>query len=499
MSNIIASNVCYGTGGSNNWIDQLTEVSLAYSNSIVYLKFSFNESISSCDDLKIKIKDEPGSLQAGTEIFNICISVFQNNEEYINLYSNSDIYPSHNGIIHREYTTYTKNIENEYIIPTNKMINTGPGIEYIVMIGTYDNEYGTSAGLKVDNTSIEGIIATRTITYDINTGNGEPIVITVTKGETVSIIDTIPTKDGNIITTTFEIKGMDNYDASLEGSSITAIKKDGTFYRFLGWSNNKNAINATYDSTNQITIFNNIILYAIWEKYTDITYENNILSELTIPSRDSIDISYTVTLNPNNGHETTKYNTGTKTEYIFKGWVSSSQGTDVIDMNTEYFESVTVHALWETVFTDNSSIYLPIIDRYTVDMSSYTISLNANGGTLSITETDFTGIRRDEYIFDCWSSSIEEKVPVDLYYTPTDNITLYAMYSKVSTILPIELPIATKSGYIFTGWNEVKDSGINVVMPYIPSDNITLYAHFISKNKLKMHIYHNGKWYHIIM
>ena len=499
MDNIIASNICYGTGGSNNWSDQLTEVSLAYNNSVVYLKFSFDKSISSCDELKIKIKDDPGTLQAGAEVFNICISVFENNEDLLNLYSNSNVYPSHSGLIDREYTTYTKNIENEYTISTSKMINMGPGIEYIMMIGSYDNEYGTSAGLKVTNTSVEGIIATRTITYDMNTGNGEPEVITVNKGDTITITDNIPIKDGNTITTTFEIKGMDNYADSLGGSTITATKKEGTFYRFLGWSDKPNSIAAIYDNTSQLTIFNDTVLYAIWEEYVDTEYENNKLSDIPVPYRDPIIVAHKVRLDPNNGDEVMEHNVGTSTEYIFKGWVSSGQGTEIIDMNTEYFESITVYALWETVFSDNSSIYLPIVTRQSTEINSYVVTVDANGGILSTEDTDITSKRRIEYIFDCWSTSSENKNPVDLFYTPNDDITLYATYNTTTRIMPIELPIATKEGYIFTGWNEVKDSGVNVVLPYTPSAHITLYAHFVSKNKLKMHVYHNGKWHHIIM
>lgn len=498
MSNIIASNICYGAGGANNWTDQLTEVSLAYSNSIVYLKFSFNESISPCDELKIKIKDESGGIQAGSNIFDICISVFENNEEYINLYNNNNVYPDHDGIIHREYSTYTKNVENEYIIPIDRIINTGAGITYIAMIGTYDNEYGTSAGLKVINTSIEGIKATRSITYDMNTGNGEPIVITVTKGDTVTVTEDIPEKDGDIIISTFEIKGMDNYTESQSSSSITGVRKEGAFYRFLGWATKSNAIEPTYNSTSELVVFNDIILYAVWEEYKDITYENNILSMLPIPSREKIEVAYNVTLNPNNGDDISTHLVGNITEYVFKGWVSYSQDTEVIDNNTEYFDSVTVYALWETIFTDNSSIYLPIIIRPNKDINSYVVTLDANGGTL-IGDKNITSLRRMEYTFDCWSKSAEERIPVDLFYTPTENITLYALYNIDSKIMPVDLTMATKSGYIFTGWNEIKDSGINVEYPYTPNQHITLYAHYISKNKLKMHIYHNGKWHHIIM
>lgn len=498
MSNIIASNICYGTYDGNNWSDQLTEVSLAYSNSIVYLKFNFNESISSCDELKIKIKDEPDGLQIGSNELNVCISVFENDEEYINLYTNINVYPDHDEIIHRDYTKYIKNAENEYIIPTSKMINTGAGTEYIIMIGTYDNEYGTNAKLKVANTSIEGIKAIRRITYDMNTGNGDPIIIEVTKGDTISVIEDIPEKDGDTITSTFEIKGMDNYVESQSGSSITGVKREGTFYRFLGWSNKSNATESIYNSNDEIVLFNNIILYAVWEEYKDITYENNVLSLLPVPSREKIEVAYTVRLEPNNGDNLSTHSVGSITEYIFKGWVSSGQGTEVIDMDTEYHDSVTVYALWDTIFTDNSSIYLPIIIRPNVDINSYVVALDENGGTLSGNKT-ITSTRRMVYSFDCWSKSNDERMPVDLFYTPTEDITLYAFYKADTEIMPIELPIATKTGYIFAGWNEVKDSGINVVSPYTPDQHITLYAHYISKNKLKMHIYHNGKWHHIIM
>lgn len=499
MSNIIASNICYGAGGSNNWTDRLTEVSLAYSNSVVYLKFSFEESISSCDDLKIKIKNEPSNLQAGVEVFNICISVFQNNEEYINMYSNSNVYPSHNGLVHREYTTYTKNTENEYTIPTDKMINTGPGIEYIMMIGTYDNEYGTSVELKVDNTSVEGIIATRTITYDMNTGNGDPIVVTVNKGDSITVSDMIPTKDGNVVTTTFEIKGMDNYVGSTASSSIISKKNEGTFYRFLGWSNHSNAIESNYSANDEIILFNNLILYAIWEEYIDTTYENNVLSNLGEASRKSINESYTITLDPNNGEEVTEYKVGKSTNYIFKGWGLTGTSTEIEDPNTEYFESVILYAIWETQFIDNSGIYLPIPHKESTNTNSYVVSVDANGGVIPENISEITSIRHTDFIFNCWSIDDTNDNAVELFFVPNQDTKLYAIYNSNTYIIPVELPIATKDGYIFAGWNEEKDSGVNVVNPYTPSKHITLYAHFVDKNKLKMHIYHNSKWHHIIM
>lgn len=496
---IIASSICYGAGGSNNWTDQLTEVSLAYANSIVYLKFSFDKDISACDEINIKITDEPGTLQAGTNEFKVCLSFFEYNEDYINLYSNSDVDPTHSGLIHREYTTYTKSTENVYTISTSRITNTFSGMEYVLMIGSYDNEYGTSAGLKVSNTIIECPLATRTITYDMNSGDGDPIVITVNKGDTVLITDIIPTKKGDIVTTEFEINGMSNYGTSTVCSTLIATKSEGTFYRFLGWASNSSAINPTYNSTNELAIFNDTTLYAVWEEYIDTEYENNILYQLSKPNRSPVDISYTVTINPNNEEENTDYSVGKKTEYIFLGWVYSSTSTDIIDEYTEYTEATTVYALWETISTDNSSIYLPIPVKASESINSYVVTLNANGGTLSTEETDITSIRNTSYTFSCWSTDNTKDNAVDLFFTPTEDTTLYAIYDMISEVQPINLPIATKDNYIFTGWNEKQDSGVNIVQPYIPSAHITLYAHFVSKNKLKMHIYHNGKWHHIIM
>lgn len=498
MATINASAQYYAIGGGSNWDDWLSEVALGYTNSIVYLRFCFDKDISNCDTITININDD-SSLQAGVSSLKVCISFFEFYSTDVSIYDNDNVDPSHSSLLHREYTYYNKYTSNTYTIPVSCINNTSAGTYYCLMIGTYGNSYSTSAGLKTYNTSISTVTATRTISYDANGGTGAPSSSTVDKGSTVSLSSTSPSKQGNTTTTEFTITGKAN--GGNADVSITATKTEGLSYVFLGWSTSSTATSATYSAGQSITVSDNIKLYAVWGENNSVTYANNTLKGLTEPTRNPIGSAFTVTLEPNGGSSITSMSTGIRTEYYFSGWGETALATTTIDPYTEYTSSKTVYAVWTSYTEDNSSIQLPIPIKNPVVSSSggYTVTLDPNGGTINDANTTITANKTTEYIFDCWSIDNTKNGAVDMYYTPTSDVTLYAIWDTSTSIESVGLPVALKSGYLFSGWTATKDSGENVANPYKPTSNITLYANWVLNTRMKMFLYHNNKWYHITM
>jgi len=156
-----------------------------------------------------------------------------------------------------------------------------------------------------------------------------------------------------------------------------------------------------------------------------------------------------------------------------------------------------------------------------VNPTNYTVTFNANGGTgtapstvtvssgESITVPDGSGLSRTGYVFNGWNSSSDGtgmKFPAKTYFTPWENITLYAVWVEASSITytvtyninggtgttPASQTVNdnssvtlasgssfSRNGYSFGGWNtNSSGTGIHygVNSSYTVTFNVTFYA-----------------------
>ena len=288
------------------------------------------------------------------------------------------------------------------------------------------------------------------IKYNMNGGSGGPTTEYKMHGEKLTLSTTKPTKTG---------------------------------YDFVGWSTTSNGTSATYNAGGTYSTDKAVTLYAVWKAK-----------------------NYTVTFNANGGSvspnsKTVTYNstygtlpTPTRTGYTFNGWYTSSSGGTKISSSSK----VTI--------TSNQTLYA----HWTIN--SYTVTFNANGGSVSPSSTKAnynTNITlptptRANYKFDGWYTSSSGGTRVGgggNSYKVTGNTTLYAHWTantytitfnanggsggpstqtkRPGVNLTLTTSKPTRSGYEFMGWSTTKNSTtINYKSGsiYSKDQSITLYA-----------------------
>ena len=246
----------------------------------------------------------------------------------------------------------------------------------------YGNSHNTSSGSS-EHIYVTSITATErgyTLTYNANKGTGGPSAVSNITSTTIS--KTVPTRDG---------------------------------YEFLGWSTSSSATSASYVAGDKISLSANVTLYAVWRELYTITYDANGGSEA--PNSDTKKHGVNLTL-------------------------SSS----------------------EPMPPENTTV-------------THTITLNANGGICS---QDIVTVNHDvSYKFDKWntaSSGSGTSYQPGGSYTNNSNVTLYAQYTEAIKYNAVTLPTPTRSNYDFLGWsvNDYDESG--AIGEYTPTEDITLYA-----------------------
>ena len=253
-----------------------------------------------------------------------------------------------------------------------------------------------------------------------------------------------------------------------------------TGYTFLGWADNKNAVNGS-KSTINVTFSQTI--YAAWKAGT-----------------------YTVSFDANGGtcpdsSKSVTYDSAygtlpipTRTGYGFEGWFTSAQGGSAVDADTvmSTASNHTLYAHWSA--------------------NAYTVSFDANGGTCpdsskSVTYDSAYGTlpipTRTGYGFEGWFTSAQggSAVDADTVMSTASNHTLYAHWSANAYTVSFdanggtcsdssksvaydsaygELPVPTKDCYNFEGWFTAKDGGTQVKADtkVLTDSNHTLYAHW---------------------
>ena len=261
-----------------------------------------------------------------------------------------------------------------------------PTREYYHFLGWFTSPSGgtevTTDTILTENTTVYAHwqIYTYTISYNANGGSGAPASQTKTHGVNLTLSTTKPTRTG---------------------------------YTFLGWSTSSTATSATYTAGGTFTQNANTTLYAVWKINTyTITYNANGGS-----------VSPT-TQTKNHGSTYGSMPTPTRANYRFLGWFTAASGGTQITSSSTVTGNITLYAHWK--------------------INTYTITYNANGGSVSpTTQTKTHGSTygsmptptRATYNFDGWYTSANGGTKVTSSTTVTGNATLYAHWSLAYKIL----------------------------------------------------------------
>ena len=321
------------------------------------------------------------------------------------------------------------------------------------------------------------------VTYSANGGSGAPSAQTKTYGIAITLSSAKPTRTG---------------------------------YTFLNWNTKSDGSGTTYASGASYTSNANITLYAIW-KVNTYTINYNANGGKNAPSAQTKTYGVALTLSNVVPTRTTIEDNGTTTEYIFKGWATSSTSTSVA-----YKAGAS--------YTSNASITLYAVWSKVVSVSIYDVYYNTVGGSDVLPQTkikDETLVLRktipvkNGYTFIGWGLSADS-TEVSYYagdnYYFNDDIILYAIWEPWTHTVTFnanggsgELPDGftsttgwgtvyipecslTKDGYIFKYWSttssgsggdkyyvgdgyaSVKNGGTVILYAIWDIKNIILYA-----------------------
>ena len=208
-------------------------------------------------------------------------------------------------------------------------------------------------------------------------------------------------------------------------------------------------------------------------------------SNTTATTNNTITVSY----NANGGSSTPSSGTGTQkvtttTSYTFKNWNTNSGGTGTsYNAGASYTANAgaTLYAQYtesSTSQTTNPSITTAAaISRADSSAGSYTITYNANGGVCSTPTA--SAERVTSYTFNGWntnSSGTGTNYTANTSQVFSASVTLYAKWSSSTTTVAVTLPTPTRTGHTFKGWSTSSTATSGSVGTYTPTANVTLYA-----------------------
>ena len=115
--------------------------------------------------------------------------------------------------------------------------------------------------------------------------------------------------------------------------------------------------------------------------------------------------------------------------------------------------------------------------KSTTVTTPYVVTFNGNGGCVD--ETSVTSYSRTGNIFSSWNTQSDGSGTTynsEDTFTATTNTILYAQWSNTTARDAIDLPSGSKNGYTLLGYGTSANATTYVADPYTPSGNITLYA-----------------------
>jgi len=336
---------------------------------------------------------------------------------------------------------------------------------YYCAVSNYGNTVGSSyAQLTVYST----------ITYDANGGNGAPSIQEKTCGTSTNL-------------------------------STTVLKRNG--YTFLGWSTSSTATSASYLPGGSFSSDSNTTLYAVWQTAETLTLGTSKTANINFTGKE---IWYTYTPSATGSYT---FSSSASSSYDPELYVYSGSSYTQVTSSTNYGNFSTPLNLtsgttyYFRVYLYSDSTYLPTGSFPVVlNRDSYTITYNANGGSVSPTSATLnagssvtTPTPTKSYTLtynvnggnalspssksvsctcDGWftaTSGGSKRANAGASYTPTQSEPIYAQWTDPS-MGTLPTPTHPTAGYSFKGWFTAATGGTQVTSSTVMTGNQTICA-----------------------
>ena len=388
----------------------------------------------------------------------------------------------------------------------------------LLVNGTLTVESGSSIGGFISTNSSGAI-------FNFNGGNKVTHTVpTATSGSSVAATATTTTKDieatGNIIdvgenaqftsgntyystgnawyvpyNVTYKSNGGDCSTTSqtYAGTALTLPNATRTGYTFNGWYTAASGGEMVGNAGESYTPTAHITLYAQWTAKTYTVTLN--ATGGTLPS--GISSEFSVIFDSKYPALPTEENM-IRENYKFIGWYTAASGGTKITGDATTVSTANDHTLYAQ-WAELSQITV-----------TYDYGYNDKVGTANCQPGDSIELPNDTragYTFNGWYTAASGGTKIGdagTPYKPTENVTLYAQWTRIQYTVTynanggevspasetvyagdsVTLPTPTRTGYDFTGWYTAASGGTKIDdagAPYTPTANITLYAQWTIK------------------
>lgn len=341
-----------------------------------------------------------------------------------------------------------------------------PEGEYRYMVFARDTSMAASK-ILIDSHFTIGTV-TYTISYNANGGTGAPSSQTKTYGTNLTLSSTKPTRansNAGSYTVTLNANG-----GSVNTSSLSAART--TSYTFKNWNTAANGSGTNYNAGATYTPNASSTLYAQWNSST-----STAAVTLPTPTRTGYTFKGWGTSSTASSGVTGKYTpSGNVTLYAI--WEANKY-------TVSYNANGGTGAPANQTKTHGTNLTLSSTKptRANSSAESYTVTLNTNGGSVSATSLD--AARTTSYTFKNWNTKQDgsgTSYNAGASYTANEAATLYAQWNSSISTSSVTLPTPTRTGYTFKGWGTSSTATSGVTGNYTPTGNVTLYAVWEANN-----------------
>lgn len=258
-----------------------------------------------------------------------------------------------------------------------------------------------------------------------------------------------------------------------------------TTYSKNGWttgSSNTNDLDYANGATYGANIASNLTLYPNFT--TTVTNAGVTLSSNTMIRGNGSDSGYKVTYAQGTATGGTVPSAQTATDtftYTHSGWATSASGSKAYDKGEAtgaLSGNLSLYPYFSYYRTRGAvSLATNNLTKSDTNISSYTVTYNANGGTCSTASATATKVRK--YTANGWtttSGSTTKTHSNGATHQVTADLILYPCFTESISGGSVTLPTPTKTGHTFKGWNTSSTATTGVTGSYTPSSNVTLYA-----------------------
>ena len=301
-----------------------------------------------------------------------------------------------------------------------------------------------------------------TVSYDANGGTGAPESQKKTEKISLTLSNDRPTHEkANAGSYTVRLNPNDGSQAV---SILRAVKT--TSFTFRAWNTAKDGSGTDYAPGASYTVDADLALYAQWDSKT-------VTAAVTLPELSHAGASFlgwAMSTDAETG--ITGSYTPTDDVTLYAIWESN---TFTVSYNANGGTGA------PAAQTKDSGVALTLSDivptRANTSAGSYTVTLDANGG--SVSPTSLNAARTTSYTFKNWNTAADGSgtgyAPSAAYSTDA-NVTLYAQWESKTATAAVKLPTPTRDGYVFKGWGTSSTSTSGVTGSYTPTGDVTLYA-----------------------